>query len=94
MALVLIEGKLAVKIHQKAAKKKPNSMPDTVRIALDASSIGPNRTLGPWLDDHEMRSTASGRYDSKRARLPCDFSTETAFESKETNSSAPSHSPS
>src|SRR5579864_988755 len=33
-------------------------------------------------------------YDSKRARLPCACSKETAFESIETNSSAPSHSPS
>ena len=33
-------------------------------------------------------------HDSKRARLPCDCSTATAFASKETNSSAPSQSPS
>jgi len=33
-------------------------------------------------------------HDNKRARVPCDFRMDTAFESKETNSSAPSQSPS
>ena len=39
-------------------------------------------------------SRAPSCYDSKRTRPPCDCSIEIAFESKETNSSAPSHSPS
>src|SRR5208283_929054 len=39
-------------------------------------------------------SRAPRCYDSKRTRPPCDCSIEIAFESKETNSSAPSHSPS
>ena len=39
---------------------------------------------------------AHGRcsYDNKRARVLCDCNTETAFEPKETNSSAPNQSPS
>src|SRR3974390_3109333 len=39
-------------------------------------------------------SRAASCYDSKRTLPPCDCRIEIAFESKETNSSAPSHSPS
>lgn len=41
-----------------------------------------------------MMKKGSLIYRSKRERVPCDSSMDTALESKETNSSAPSHSPS
>src|SRR5271166_49199 len=66
-------------------------------LRMQSSPELPTFTPRAWFllwAERSAISRAPRCYDSKRTRPPCDCSIEIAFESKETNSSAPSHSPS